>query len=567
MSYPYFSDRTNLAGKHRICFSHGKFYSRNLLYQFFYQRLIYQVIIEGGIMAKAQRALISVSDKTGVIEFVRGLSAHGIEILSTGGTAKALKDAGLSVIDVSEYTGFPEMLSGRLKTLHPKIHGGLLWRRDNPRDMEDIKAHNIESIDIVAVNLYPFEQTVSKANVAFDEAIENIDIGGPTMLRAASKNFKDVTVIVDPVDYSTVLDEINNNNGEITYDTKFKLAKKVFSHTARYDTLISTYLSRQGEAKPFPPMLTQSFTKINDVRYGENPHQKAAVYRDSLYKGLSIVDAKILQGKEMSYNNYLDSSAALDLIKEFEDPTAVIVKHNNPCGVATADELSVAYKKAFQTDPVSAFGGVISLNRKVDEATAKLILNLFVEIIIAPGFHEDALKILAQKPNIRLLKLDISSDVLGVDIRKIQGGLLVQERDTGTIQDWKFLEVATKRQPTADELTALSFAWRICKHMKSNAIIYTSNIQTLGIGCGQTSRVDSAQLAAMKAEKNNISLKGSVVASDAFFPARDGIDVVAGAGATAIVQPGGSIKDSETIAAADEHGIAMVFSGMRHFRH
>ncbi len=518
-------------------------------------------------MAKAQRALISVSDKTGVIEFAQGLSNHGIEILSTGGTAKTLKDAGVSVIDVSEYTGFPEMLSGRLKTLHPKIHGGLLWRRDNPQDKEDIKAHNIESIDIVAVNLYPFEQTVSKPSVTFDEAIENIDIGGPTMLRAASKNFKDVTVLVDPADYAKVLDEITNNNGEITYETRFQLAKKVFSHTARYDTLISTYLSRQGEPEPFPQTLTQSFTKISDVRYGENPHQKAAVYRDSLNKGLAIVDAKILQGKEMSYNNYLDASAALDLIKEYEDPTAVIVKHNNPCGIATADDLSVAYRMAFQTDPVSAFGGVISLNRKVDEATAKEILNLFCEIIIAPEYDDAALKALSQKPNIRVLQLDISNNVIGVDIRKIQGGLLAQERDAGMIQDWKSLKVPTKRKPTDDELTALSFAWKICKHMKSNAIIYTSNIQTLGIGCGQTSRVDSAQLAAMKAEKNNISLKGSVVASDAFFPARDGIDVVAAAGATAIVQPGGSIKDSETIAAADEHGIAMVFSAMRHFRH
>ena len=518
-------------------------------------------------MARVQRALISVSDKTGIVDFARDLSKDNIEILSTGGTAKVLRDAGLSVKDVSEYTGFPEMLSGRLKTLHPKIHGGLLWRRDNAQDIEDIKAHNIESIDMVVVNLYPFEQTVSKPNVTFDEAIENIDIGGPTMIRAASKNFKDVTVIVDPDDYAKVLDEINNNNGEIRYDTKFKLARKVFSHTARYDTLISCYLSRQGESEIFPATLTQSYTKIADVRYGENPHQKAAVYRDSLGRGLSIVDAKILQGKEMSYNNYLDSSAALDLIKEYTDPTAVIVKHNNPCGVATADELSVAYKKAFQTDPVSAFGGVISFNRKVDEATAKEILNLFCEIIIAPGFDEAALKALSQKPNIRVLELDITDDVMGVDIRKIQGGLLAQERDTGSIEDWKSLKVVTKRQPTDDELDALSFAWKICKHMKSNAIIYTSKDKTLGIGCGQTSRVDSAKLAAMKAATNGISLKGSVVASDAFFPARDGIDAVAEAGATAIVQPGGSIKDSDTIAAADEHGIAMVFSGMRHFRH
>ncbi len=518
-------------------------------------------------MAKPQRALISVSDKTGVVKFAQGLSEHGIEILSTGGTAKALKDAGLSVKDVSEHTGFPEMMSGRLKTLHPKIHGGLLWRRDNESDLADIKAHDIESIDIVAVNLYPFEQTVSRANVTFDEAIENIDIGGPTMIRAASKNFKDVTVIVDPDDYAKVLEEINDNDGEVSYDTRFKLAIKVFAHTARYDTLISTYLGREGGDNILPNVITQSYSKIADVRYGENPHQKAAVYRDSLSRGLSIVDAKILQGKEMSYNNYLDASASLDLIKEFTGTSAVIVKHNNPCGVATADELSVAYKKAFQIDPVSAFGGVISFNRKVDEATAKEILNLFCEIIIAPEYDEAALKVLNKKPNIRVLELDITKDIVGVDLRKIPGGLLAQERDTNIITDPNKLKVVTKRGPTEDEIRAMLFAWKVGKHMKSNAIIYTSINQTLGIGCGQTSRVDSAKLAAMKAATNGISLKGSVVASDAFFPARDGIDTVAEAGATAIVQPGGSIKDKDTIAACDEHGIAMVFSGMRHFRH
>jgi phosphoribosylaminoimidazolecarboxamide formyltransferase / IMP cyclohydrolase len=520
-------------------------------------------------MAEIKRALISVSDKKGIVEFAKELSGRGIEILSTGGTAKTLKDAGIKVKDVSEHTGFPEMMDGRLKTLHPKIHGGLLWRRDNAKDKEEIEKHGIESIDMVVVNLYPFEQTASKPGVSLETAIENIDIGGPTMIRAASKNFRDVAVIVDPADYSKVLDEMKSGSGAISYETKFYLAKKVFSHTAQYDTLISNYLNSQGaQSELFPQNFNKSYRKISDVRYGENPHQKAAVYREPLYSGLSLVDAKILQGKEMSFNNYLDSSAVIDLAKEFnERPTAVIVKHNNPCGVASADTLSEAYRKAFETDPVSAFGGVISLNRKVDEATAKEILSLFIEIIIAPGFDDAALKLISSKPNIRLLELDISKDVIGFEMRKIQGGLLLQERDSGMINELKSCKVVTKRKPTDDEYAAMAFAWRVCKHMKSNAIIYASKDQTLGIGCGQTSRVDSARLAVMKAGNYNIQLKGSAVASDAFFPARDGIDVAAQAGATAIIQPGGSIKDSDTIDAADEHNVAMIFTGMRHFRH
>jgi phosphoribosylaminoimidazolecarboxamide formyltransferase/IMP cyclohydrolase len=490
-------------------------------------------------------------------------------LILQGNSAVSIKDAGIDVKDVSDHTGFPEMLGGRLKTLHPKIHGGLLWRRDNPQDQEDVKSNSIESIDLVVVNLYPFEQTVSKPDVAFEDAIENIDIGGPTMLRAASKNFKDVAVIVDPDDYSKVLDELKSGGGEVSYDTKYYLARKVFAHTARYDTLISNYLNKQAEPdNPFQPDINLSFNKISSLRYGENPHMKAAVYREPLYSGLSLVDAKILQGKAMSFNNYLDSSAVIDLAREFEGkPSAVIVKHNNPCGVAMADSLSVAYKKAFETDPISAFGGVISLNRKVDEATAKEILNLFVEIIIAPGFDDAALKLLSEKPNIRLIELDITNDLVGFEMRKIQGGLLVQERDTGMIEDLKSCKVVTKRSPSDDEYAAMAFAWRVCKHMKSNAIIYSSKDQTLGIGCGQTSRVDSAKLAAMKADTSNISLKGSAVASDAFFPNRDGIDVIAGAGATAVIQPGGSIKDADTIAAADEHNMTMVFTDMRHFRH
>lgn len=516
-------------------------------------------------MAKVKRAIISVSDKRGIEEFAKELSKLGIEIISTGGTAKTLRAAKLKIKDVSEYTKFPELLGGRVKTLHPKIHGGILWRRDDPKDKEEITANDINSIDMVVVNLYPFEETVSNPNVAFDEAIENIDIGGPTMLRAASKNFKDMVVIVDPDDYSKVLDELKTLNGEASYDTKFYLAQKVFAHTARYDTLIANYLARHGRlAEEFPEYLNLSFLKVSNLRYGENPHQKAALYREPLYRGFSLVDAKILQGKEMSFNNYLDSSAALDLVKEFKEPAAVIVKHNNPCGVAIAETTHAAYKKSFETDPVSAFGGVIALNRDVDVLTANEIMTLFVEVVIAPGFEPEALKILSRKPNIRLLEVNLSKNAVSFDIRKIQGGVLVQDKDTGMIDDFESLKVVTKRKPTDDELTALEFAWKVCKHVKSNAIIYTSKDQALGIGVGQTSRVDAAKVGAMKAIK---PLEKSVVASDAFFPHRDGIDFIAKVGVTAVIQPGGSLKDSDVIAAADEYNMAMLFTGMRHFKH
>ncbi len=516
-------------------------------------------------MAKVKRAIISVSDKRGIEEFAQELSKLGIEIISTGGTAKTLRAAKLKIKDVSEYTKFPELLGGRVKTLHPKIHGGILWRRDDPKDKEEITANNINSIDMVVVNLYPFEETVSNPNVAFDEAIENIDIGGPTMLRAASKNFKDMVVIVDPADYSKVLDELKILNGEASYDTKFYLAQKVFAHTARYDTLIANYLARHGRlAGEFPEYLNLSFLKVSNLRYGENPHQKAALYREPLYRGFSLVDAKILQGKEMSFNNYLDSGAALDLVKEFKEPAAVIVKHNNPCGVAVAETTHAAYKKSFETDPVSAFGGVIALNRDVDVLTASEIMTLFVEVVIAPGFEPDALKILSRKPNIRLLEVNLSKNAVSFDIRKIQGGVLVQDKDTGMIDDFESLKVVTKRKPTDDELTALEFAWKVCKHVKSNAIIYTSKDQALGIGVGQTSRVDAAKVGAMKAIK---PLEKSVVASDAFFPHRDGIDFIAKVGVTAVIQPGGSLKDNDVIAAADEYNMAMLFTGMRHFKH
>jgi phosphoribosylaminoimidazolecarboxamide formyltransferase/IMP cyclohydrolase len=515
-------------------------------------------------MTKVQRALISVSDKRGIVDFAKELDRLGVEILSTGGTAKTLKDARISVVDVSDYTKFPELLGGRLKTLHPKIHGGLLWRRDNEKDREEVEANDIKSIDLVVVNLYPFEETVSRPDVALEDAIENIDIGGPTMLRAAAKNFRDVAVIVDSTDYRMVIDELGDN-GEVSHDTKFYLAQKVFLHTSRYDTLICNYLDSHGGRKGlFPDVLNMSVRKVDDLRYGENPNQKAALYRDPLYKGLSIVDAKILQGKAMSYNNYLDSSAALDLLKEFEETTAVIVKHNNPCGVASADSPHSAFLKAFEIDPVSAFGGVIAMNRKVDVAMAQEILNLFVEIIIAPAFEPDVLKILSAKPNIRLLELDLSKDVQGFTLRKIQGGMLVQDNDVGMIHDFKSLKVVTRRAPSNDEISALKFGWKVCKHGKSNTIIYSTKDRAIGIGVGQTSRIDSAKLGAMKTLS---SLEGSVVASDAFFPHRDGIDFIAKQGVTAVVQPGGSIKDGEVMEAADEHDMAMIFSGMRHFRH
>lgn len=516
-------------------------------------------------MAKVQRALISISNKEGIVEFAQGLKALGIEIISTGGTAKALKEGSIEVREVSDYTGFPELLGGRLKTLHPKIHGGLLWRRESEKDRKEIETNDIESIDMVVVNLYPFEETVLRSDVSFEEAIENIDIGGPTMLRSAAKNFRDVVVIVDPSDYPAVLNELKTSDNEVSIETKYNLARKAFSHTARYDTLISEYLNRQAKQREaFPQFLNFSFLKLNDLRYGENPHQKAAIYRDPLYTGLSIVDAKILQGKEMSYNNYLDASAAIELVREFDEPSCVIVKHNNPCGVAVGETILSAYKKALETDPVSAFGGVIALNRTLDPATAEEIINLFVEIIIASSFDPPALKILSKKPNIRLLEIDITKPPTGYDMRKVQGGLLVQEKDTGMIEDFESLKVVTKRRPTDDELAALAFAWKVCKHVKSNAIVYTSKDQALGIGVGQTSRVDAAKLGAMKALK---SLEKSVVASDAFFPHRDGIDFIAKVGVTAIIQPGGSIKDDDVIAAADEYKMAMVFTGMRHFRH
>ncbi|MEK6683293.1 MAG: bifunctional phosphoribosylaminoimidazolecarboxamide formyltransferase/IMP cyclohydrolase [Nitrospirota bacterium] len=521
---------------------------------------------------KIQRALISVSNKEGVVEFSKGLAAMGVEILSTGGTAQALKEAGVPVKDVAEFTGFPEILDGRVKTLHPKIHGGLLARRDDPAHRAQMKQHGLEPIDLVAVNLYPFESTVARPNCRFEEAIENIDIGGPAMLRSSAKNFEHVTVVVDPHDYPNVLEEIRSGNGSVSNETRLALAKKVFLHTARYDSVISTYLenhTKDAERIRFPSLFTLQFEKVEDLRYGENPHQQAAFYREFKPAEPSISTAKQLHGKAMSFNNFLDANAGLELVNEFDETAAVIIKHNNPCGVATGETLLEAYTKARATDPVSAFGGVIAFNRPVDAETAEEIAKIFVEIVIAPGFERSAQNIFKKKRDLRLLDVGTALKERrerqgGMDMKRVVGGLILQDRDLGRIEDVRKLKVVTKRKPTEDEYDALAFAWIVCKHVKSNAIIYARPGQTIGIGAGQMSRVDSVKLAAMKAQS---PLAGTVMASDAFFPFRDGLDEAAQAGITAVIQPGGSIKDDEVIRAADEHGLAMIMTGMRHFRH
>ena len=519
-------------------------------------------------MAKVARALISVSNKEGILEFAKGLSKLGIEILSTGGTAKLLRDGGVKVKDVSEFTGFPEMLDGRVKTLHPKVHGGLLGRRSNPEHVKQMKEHGIEPIDLAVVNLYPFEQTVAKPGCTLEEAIENIDIGGPTMLRSAAKNYSDVAVVVSPRDYGRVLEEIQKA-GEVSAKTRFELCRTVFLHTARYDSAISAYLDGQVPAEEktrFPNILTLQFEKVQNLRYGENPHQQGAFYREFGRKEPSVSNATQLQGKEMSFNNFLDANSALELAKEYDQTAAVIVKHNNPCGVATANALTEAYRKARDCDPVSAFGGVIAFNRMVDLETAKEITATFVEVVVAPEFAPDALEELKRKKDVRLLDVGpkVTGTPEGMDMKKIVGGLIYQDRDLGKIADIRSLRVATKRMPTDDEYGALTFAWKVCKHVKSNAIIFTTRDQTIGIGAGQMSRLDSVRIAVMKAQ---FPLKGTVLASDAFFPFRDGLDEAAKAGVTAVIQPGGSLKDEEVIKAANENGIAMVMTGMRHFRH
>ncbi len=512
-----------------------------------------------------KKALISVSNKEGVVEFAREIEAMGYEILSTGGTARLLIENGVKVRSVSDYTGFPEMLDGRVKTLHPKIHGGLLGKRTLPEHLEQMKEHGIDPIDVVVVNLYPFESTIARPDCTLEKAIENIDIGGPSMLRSAAKNHADVIVVVDPGDYAPVIREMKESNGTVSLKTRHALACKVFSHTARYDSLIASYLENEGKTPRFPELLSLQFEKVEELRYGENPHQRGAFYKELKNDEPSVSNAAIHQGKAMSFNNYLDTNSALELVKEFEEPTAVVLKHNNPCGVASANDLREAYVLARECDPVSAFGGVLAFNRAVDGKTAEEIVSTFVEVVIAPGYHPDALEIFQKKKNIRVLEVDIwgRKRPHDMDLKKVVGGLIYQDRDLGSV-DVRNLEIVTKRKPTEEELRAMSFAWKVCKHVKSNAIILTRSDRTVGIGAGQMSRVDSTRLAVSKALS---ATEGCALASDAFFPFRDGIDEAAKSGATAVIQPGGSLRDDEVIAAADEYNMAMVFTKMRHFRH
>jgi phosphoribosylaminoimidazolecarboxamide formyltransferase/IMP cyclohydrolase len=517
----------------------------------------------GGIMSKTRRALISVSDKTDIVEFGRELADLGFEILSTGGTARSLREGGVAVKDVSEHTGFPEMMDGRLKTLHPKIHGGLLGRRG--RDDAEMQAHGIETIDVVVVNLYPFEATVSKPGVSFDDAIENIDIGGPTMLRAAAKNHRDVAVVVEPGDYRRVLDEISAG-GEVSSGTKAELALKVFRHTARYDAMIADYLTAEVPSLDkggLPFTYTTTYKRVSDLRYGENPHQKAAAYAERT-GGLSLFDAHVLQGREMSFNNYLDTHAALMLALEFDAPTSAIIKHCNPCGVGSGDGPADAFAKAFRTDPTSAYGGVISFNCPVDGDAAREIVKGYIEVVIAPGFTDEARSTFASKPNIRLLMLeDMKRPMRGLDARRIAGGVLVQEWDTHRV-DFSALTSVTSREPNERELKALEFAWKVCKHVKSNAVVYAHEDRTAGIGVGQTARVYATRVGAINASE---SLEGTVVASDGFFPFKDSIEGIKRVGVTALVQPGGSVGDVEVIEKCNDLNLSMLITGYRHFSH
>jgi len=519
-----------------------------------------------------KQALISVSDKTGVLEFARELSALGVKLLSTGGTAKLLADNGLAVTEVADYTGFPEMLDGRVKTLHPKVHGGILARRDFPEHVAALEQHSIPTIDMVVVNLYPFQQTVAKAECSLEDAIENIDIGGPTMLRSSAKNHKDVTVIVDPSDYAVVLAEMKANKNVVSYDTKFTLAKKVFAHTAQYDGAITNYLTSLGEDKAhttrsaYPQTLNLHFDKVQEMRYGENPHQSAAFYRDLKAVDGALANYKQLQGKELSYNNIADSDAAWECVKSFKESACVIVKHANPCGVAVAPTPFEAYSKALQTDPTSAFGGIIAFNRELDGKAAEIVAKQFVEVLIAPSFTAEAKAIFSAKQNVRLLEIALGNEVNQYDVKRVGGGLLVQAPDAKNVLQEE-LRVVSKLQPTPQQMADMMFAWRVAKYVKSNAIVFCGNGMTLGVGAGQMSRIDSARIASIKAQNAGLSLTGSAVASDAFFPFRDGLDVVVDAGATCVIHPGGSMRDQEVIDAADERGVVMVYTGTRHFRH
>ena len=514
-----------------------------------------------------RRALISVSDKNGIIEFAKALHDKGVEILSTGGTAKLLTDNFIPVMEVSRHTGFPEIMDGRVKTLHPKIHGGILGRRGI--DDGVMKENDIKPIDLVVVNLYPFEAAIARENCALDDAIENIDIGGPAMVRATAKNYAYVTVVVDPADYQYVLAELNDNDGVIGNDARFNLAVKAFEHTAGYDGMIANYLGRikaDGGMLELPRTINLQFNKVQEMRYGENPHQHAAFYTEKNVTEACIATAKQLQGKELSYNNIGDTDAALECVKQFDEPACVIVKHANPCGVAVNDNILNAYNKAYSTDPESAFGGIIAFNHQLDGDTAKAIVERqFVEVIIAPAVSDAAITAVAEKKNVRLLECGQWEGVSSrMDYKRVNGGLLVQDADLLLYNE---LKVVSERQPTEQELNDLLFSWKVAKYVKSNAIVYAKNNMTIGVGAGQMSRINSARIAGIKAEHAGLEVAGSVMASDAFFPFRDGIDAAHDAGIVAVIQPGGSMRDEEVIAAANEHGMAMIFTGMRHFRH
>jgi len=519
---------------------------------------------------KIERALISVSDKTGIVEFAKFLSQQDVEILSTGGTFKLLTEAGVKATEVSDYTGFPEMMSGRVKTLHPKVHGGILGRRGT--DDSVMNEHGIQKIDLVVVNLYPFERTVADKNCTLENAIENIDIGGPTMVRAAAKNFRDVAIVVNASDYEKVIREMTGNDNCLTQETRFDLAVAAFEHTASYDSAIANYLGKKVDPgdEAFPRTINLNFVKSMGMRYGENPHQSAAFYREKNFLDASIASAEQLQGKELSYNNVADTDAALETVKQFgKAPACVIVKHANPCGVAQSTSLLHAYERAHATDPESAFGGIIAFNQTLDAETAQAIVSRqFVEVIIAPEIDDAARQVVAEKKNVRLLRCGQWHAPVspGYDFKRVTGGLLVQDRDCGIVER-EDLKIVSKRAPSEEEIRDLLFAWKVCKMVKSNAIIYAKDERTIGVGAGQMSRVNSARIAAIKAEHAGLEIAGSVMASDAFFPFRDGIDNAAAVGIRAVIQPGGSMRDDEVIAAADEHGMAMVFTQMRHFRH
>ena len=524
-------------------------------------------------------ALLSVSDKTGIVDFARTLHDSGVKLLSTGGTAKLLAENGLPVTEVSEITGFPEMLDGRVKTLHPRVHGGLLARRDVPEHMAALKEHGIGTIDLLIINLYPFAKATANPNCTLEDAIENIDIGGPAMLRAAAKNWQDVAVVIDPCDYPQVIAELKSPEG-LRKKTKFALAKKVFAHTAAYDGMITNYLTAledgaesHGEAVPrrgdWPATFTLQLTKVQDMRYGENPHQGAAFYRDAQPAPGTLAGWHQLQGKELSFNNIADSDAAWECVKTFDVPACVIVKHANPCGVAIGASAAEAYAKAFKTDPTSAFGGIIAFNRTLDGAAAEAVVRQFVEVVIAPSVTPEARTIFAAKQNVRVLEVALPEGghaMNAYDLKRVGGGVLLQSSDARNVAQSE-LKIVTKVQPTAAQMVDLMFAWKVAKFVKSNAIVFCANGMTMGVGAGQMSRIDSARIAGIKAENAGLTLKGTAVASDAFFPFRDGLDVVCDAGATCVIQPGGSMRDEEVVSAADERGIAMVLTGTRHFRH